>query len=128
MLYLIGKIDFTWPWYIESLIKIQYFFVTTTRSLLSFDCLIMSRGEPSLSLVFINNIILTALPLLVIGISYIFWNIFAHSQNANDRKDKHFATVSVVLFFLYPHIVTTLAESLVCTDVDGVYRLNVDIT
>ena len=130
MIYLIGRIEFTWPSEIEWLIKAQNFIVTVTRGLLKADCYIMRWYDepPNLQIVYINNIVQTLQPILIVVLSYIFWKFIIYGLSAKDRQDKHFATVSIVFFFFYPLTVTNLAESLLCTEIEGVYRLDIDPT
>ena len=129
MLYLIGRIDFTWPIEIGALIRVQDYMVKTIRSLLSADCLILSTGKPpSIKMIYINSLILAFTPALVTLLSYLFWNVINRGQNLQDRSDKHFVTVSIILFFFYPHIIANLAETMLCSNVDGVYRLDIDLT
>ena len=73
----------------------------------------------------------TLLPVIIFLVSYIFWFIYGGAckkpkMDMRSRGDRAFATTIIVLFLFYPTVVSALAQSMNCIDVDGERRLAKD--
>lgn len=101
-------------------------------AILSVDCILMNLfpgGKPSLRLNYVRLIMFTCMPLIIQVVSFSFWACYGRCKriNAVERNDKATATSIIVLFLFYPSIVSILAKSINCTEIEGESRLFDDL-
>ena len=102
---------------------------------LSFDCLLLDLGfkggkdSGGLRLNYVRLIMYNFLPVIIFCISYLFWYTYGSCKkmDKNSRRDRAFATTVIVLFLFYPTIVSVLAQSLNCRQIDDESRLVRDL-
>ena len=100
--------------------------------ILSFDCLIYSRYDEEIltfRLYYIRLITFALLPLIIEMFCWLFWAVYGRCKKMKkkDRWDRSNATSIIILFLFYSTIVSELAKSLSCKEIEGVKRLYEDL-
>ena len=85
--------------------------------------------DPDIRLNYVRLITFYVLPVVVILCSFLFWLIKGkiNKLTAQERLDKTISTIAIVWFLFYPTIVSYLAQSINCTDLEGTLRLYEDL-
>ena len=67
----------------------------------------------------------TCMPFIIYLISIFFWGTYGRCArvHAQERNDKATATTIIVLFLFYPTIVSVIAQSINCVEIEGEFRL-----
>ena len=100
--------------------------------IISIDCLLIDavfRGQPPLRLFYARIISFALLPFAIMIISVIFWQMkkCIHRSEEIERRDKTYSTIIIMLFLFYPTIVSYMAESVNCYELEGDMRLYNDL-
>ena len=86
-------------------------------------------SKPTIRLNYIRLIMFTCMPFLIKFFSWLFWIIYGRCKRINpkERSDKSTATAIIVLFLFYPTIVSIIAKSVNCVQIEGESRLFDDL-
>ena len=78
---------------------------------------------------YIRLAMFTLSPIVVIIIANVFWFIRGICKNMDsiERRDKTVSTVSILWFLFYPSIVSNLASSINCKQIEDTNRLYNDL-
>ena len=89
----------------------------------------LTGPNPDFSLNYLRLAMFTVLPIVVIFISFFFWGCRGCCGGMTRQKflDNATATIAIIWFIFYPTIVTYLASSINCTDIEGTWRLYDDL-
>mmetsp|Transcript_38055 Transcript_38055/g.49971 ORF Transcript_38055/g.49971 Transcript_38055/m.49971 type:complete len:151 (-) Transcript_38055:13-465(-) len=84
---------------------------------------------PDYSFNYLRLTTFASLPIVVILLSLLFWLVrqCISKMGRQERVDKTIATIAITWFLFYPTIVTYLASSINCTDIEGTWRLYDDL-
>ena len=99
---------------------------------LSFDCFLIdyiTGPDPEQRFNYVRLFCFYLLPVLVIILSYLFWLIKGCTSKLTkqQRIDSTISTISIIWSIFYPTIVSYLAQSINCYDVEGTLRLYNDL-
>ena len=87
--------------------------------------------DPKARFNYLRLIMFTILPIIVMLLSYVFWLIKGciSKLSKQERDDKTISTIAIIWFLFYPTIVSYIASSITCTDIEGngVQRLYNDL-
>ena len=85
--------------------------------------------DPEVRFNYVRFFFFILLPLLVILLSYLFWLIKGciSKLTKQQRTDSTISTISIIWSIFYPTIVSYLAQSINCYDVEGTRRLYNDL-
>ena len=130
---MISTIKFGWPEPVQEVLRYQQYVSSLPAQVISFDCLMIdyiTGPSPKFSFNYMRLTTFTALPFAAIVLSFIFWTL--RRLNSADitwqgQLDKTVATIAIIWFLFYPTIVSYLASSVNCTDVEGQWRLYDDL-
>ena len=80
-------------------------------------------------LYYIRLITFALLPLIIEMFCWLFWAVYGRCKKMKkkDRWDRSNATSIIILFLFYSTIVSELAKSLSCKEIEGVNRLYEDL-
>ena len=130
ILQIISKIKFGWPESIQEVLRFQAYISSIPTKVISFDCLLIDNftgADPEHRFNYIRLYFFYSLPLIVVILSFIFWFIRGCCMNPKVLLDKTVATIAIIWFLFYPTIVTYLAASINCLEIEGVSRLYDDL-
>lgn len=103
------------------------------EKILSVDCLIIdtvySLTESPMRLFYMRVILFALLPFGIICASFFFWQVNGciSALSKEERNDKNYTTIIIILFLFYPAIVSYMAESVNCYSLEGEFRLYNDL-
>ena len=106
------------------------------EKIISIDCLLIDTilsPKLRIRLFYVRLISFALLPITIVVISTIFWAIkkFISKFDDIERRDKTYSTIVIILFLIYPTIVSYMAESVNCYELEGenegFYRLYDDL-
>ena len=82
-------------------------------------------SKPTIRLNYVRLIMFTCMPFLIQLFAWLFWAIYGRCKrlHVKERSDKGTATAIIVLFLFYPTIVSIIAKSVNCIDIEGEKRL-----
>ena len=89
----------------------------------------LTGPDPSLSFNYLRLLTFYILPLAVIPLSLIFWGVKGciSKLSAQERWDRTVSTINIIWFLFYPTIVSYLASSINCTEIEDTPRLYDDL-
>ena len=101
--------------------------------ILSVDCILLDTffkltDDPP-NFFYIRLILFALLPFGIMLVSTLFWIVkgWLTSLSKVERNDKDYSTVIIMMFLFYPTIVSYMAESVNCYELEGILRLYVDL-
>lgn len=132
LLQVIAKINFGWPKAIQEILNLQAFMAALPERIISVDCLLIDTVfelATPIRLFYTRLISFNLIPFVIVIISVVFWAIkkAINKFSNKERKDKTYSTIIIMLFLFYPTIVSYLAESMNCYELEGVSRLYNDL-
>ena len=132
LLQVIAKINFGWPKAIQEILNLQAFMAALPERIISVDCLLIDtvfEFATPIRLFYTRLISFNLIPFVIVIISVVFWAIkkAINKFSNKERKDKTYSTIIIMLFLFYPTIVSYLAESMNCYELEGVSRLYNDL-
>ena len=133
ILQVISKIKFGWPDAIQDVLNYQQYVSSLPTQVISFDCLMIdyvTGPSPDPSFNYLRLTTFHTLPVAVIVLSFVFWTVrkcVSRLMTWQEQLDKTVATIAIIWFLFYPTIVSYLASSINCTDIEGNWRLYDDL-
>jgi hypothetical protein len=113
-----------WPTFSADFLRAQEVAGNTSTAMYAFDCL--SSSGNSNGLYFRKIVLITCLPLAILGLSSAYWGVVAKVKHDKEYLKKHLVTTVIVLYFMLHPSITSLSFSLLsCRELmPGEYWLN----
>ena len=114
---IVTQFDLEWPSYVNEFFYIQRNTATISEQLFSLDCYISLNNSENLY--FTKLCLISALPLAIVAISYIYWIFHGGIQDSwKFLKREVYTTIIVLFFFVYPTIVNFMFSNFSCIEID----------
>ena len=119
LVFIVTQFDLEWPVYAIKYFTIQRATASFSDQLLSLDCYIENKNVGELNLYSTKLLMISALPILIAFISYIYW-IFHSGIFESNRylKREAFATIIILFFLVYPTILKSMFSHFSCIEID----------
>jgi hypothetical protein len=125
----IGAFKISWPNTFSNLMNAQDLTGSATQQVFSVDCYLETENDPVFGVFFMKLTFLFLAPFLIMGVSILFWGIYAAVKKNRIYLKSHLLTTIIVLLFLFhPDIVEMIFSAFSCMQIDpGEFYLYKDL-